>query len=131
MRVVTLEEHYTVPSLVRRISPEAIARRGFVPRKVPPGKVNPLDLLPEMGEVRLRAMDEAGITVQVLSTSGPGADLVDGAEGVAIARGMNEKLIDPVFIKDAVGMALAQFPRGASPPMPLPRGSAAEQEPGG
>jgi hypothetical protein len=50
----------------------------------------------------------------------------------AIARGMNEKLIDPVFIKDAVGMALAQFPRGASPPMPLPRGpSAAEQEPGG
>ena len=43
MRVVTLEEHYTVPSLVRRISPEAIARRGFVPRKVPPGKVNPLD----------------------------------------------------------------------------------------
>src|SRR6476619_5886116 len=63
MRVVTLEDHYTVPSLVRRISPEAIARRGFVPRKVAPGKVNPLDLLPEMGEVRLRAMDEAGITV--------------------------------------------------------------------
>jgi predicted TIM-barrel fold metal-dependent hydrolase len=96
MRVVTLEEHYTVPSLVRRISPEAIARRGFVPRKVPPGKVNPLDLLPEMGEVRLRAMDEAGITVQVLSTSGPGADLVDGPEGVAIARGMNDALAEAI-----------------------------------
>ena len=96
MRVVTLEEHYTVPSLVRRISPEAIARRGFVPRKVPPGKVNPLDLLPEIGEVRLRSMDEAGITVQVLSTSGPGADLVDGAEGVAIARGMNDALAEAI-----------------------------------
>src|SRR3977135_2814689 len=62
MRVVTLEEHYTVPSLVRRISPEAIARRGFVPRKVPPGKVNPLDLLPEIGEARLRSVGHTGIT---------------------------------------------------------------------
>ena len=96
MRVVTLEDHYTVPSLVRRISPEAIARRGFVPRKVAPGKVNPLDLLPEIGEARLRSMDETGITVQVLSTSGPGADLVDGAEGVAIARGMNDALAEAI-----------------------------------
>ena len=73
MRVVTLEEHFTVPSLVRRISPEAIARRGFVRRTVPPGRVNPVDLLPEIGETRLKSMNEAGITVQVLSTSGPGA----------------------------------------------------------
>jgi len=49
-----------------------------------------------MGEVRLRAMDEAGITVQVLSTSGPGADLVDGAEGVTIARGMNDALAEAI-----------------------------------
>lgn len=96
MRVVTLEEHFTVPSLVRRISPEAIARRGFVPRNVPPGRVNPLDLLPEIGEKRLGSMDEAGITVQVLSTSGPGADLVDGADGVALAREMNDALAESI-----------------------------------
>ena len=96
MRVVTLEEHYTVPSLVRRISPEAIARRGFVPRKVPPGKVNPLDLLPEIGEARLRSMDEAGITVQVLSTSGPGADLVDGPDGAVLARELNDALAEAI-----------------------------------
>jgi hypothetical protein len=37
-------------------------------------------------------MDESGITVQVLSASGPGADLVDGAERVSLARDMNDVL---------------------------------------
>ena len=35
MRVVALEEHFTVPALVRRIDPGAISRRGFRPRKTP------------------------------------------------------------------------------------------------
>ena len=29
MRIVALEEHYTVPRIVAGISPDAIARRGF------------------------------------------------------------------------------------------------------
>ena len=96
MRTVALEEHFTVPSLVRRISPAAISRRGFGKRSVAPGRVNPLDLLPEIGAQRLAAMDASGITLQVLSTSGPGADLVDGAEGVAIAREMNDALAEAI-----------------------------------
>jgi predicted TIM-barrel fold metal-dependent hydrolase len=97
MRVVTLEEHFTVPPLVKKyISREAIARRGFGSRNVLPGRVNPLDLAPEIGEQRLRLMDEASITVQVLSTTGPGADLVDGAEGVALARETNDALAEAI-----------------------------------
>ena len=96
MRTVALEEHFTVPSLVRRISPDAISRRGFGKRTTVPGRVNPLDLLPEIGATRLAAMDASGISVQVLSTSGPGADLVDGAEGVAIAREMNDALAEAI-----------------------------------
>jgi predicted TIM-barrel fold metal-dependent hydrolase len=96
MRTVALEEHFTVPELVRRISPDAIAARGFGRRSVLPGRTNPLELLPEIGERRLKSMDDAGITVQVLSVSGPGADLVDGAEGVAIARGMNDALAEAI-----------------------------------
>jgi predicted TIM-barrel fold metal-dependent hydrolase len=37
-------------------------------------------------------MDDAGITVQVLSNSGPGPDLVPGPDGVAMAREMNDHL---------------------------------------
>ena len=43
------------------------------------GRPNPMELAPEIGERRLKSMDDAGITVQVLSNSGPGPDLVPGA----------------------------------------------------
>jgi predicted TIM-barrel fold metal-dependent hydrolase len=49
-------------------------------------------LLPEIGKGRLKSMDDAGITVQVLSNSGPGPDLVSGPDGVAMAREMNDHL---------------------------------------
>src|SRR5580698_128518 len=88
MRIVTLEEHFIAPSLVRRINPEAIAKRGF-----PPGFGAPLERqLADLDALRIAEMDEAGITVQVLSASGPGADLLDGAEGIAFARDVNDIL---------------------------------------
>ena len=92
MRVVALEEHFMVPALVRRIDPDIISRRGYRPRKAPVNRANPLDLLPEIGEQRIKTMDEAGITMQVLSNNGPGPDLVAGADGIAIAREMNDHL---------------------------------------
>ena len=84
MRVVALEEHFTVPALVQRIDQNAISRRGFRSRTPPATGPNPLELLPEIGEQRLKSMDEAGITVQVLSNSGPGPDLLPGSDGVAM-----------------------------------------------
>lgn len=92
MRTVTIEEHFSVPAVSRRISPEAIAKRGYGPRKAPTSGPNPLQLLPEIGDIRLKSMDDAGITMQVLSSSGPGPDLVPGPDGVAIAREMNDHL---------------------------------------
>ena len=92
MRVVALEEHFTVPALVKRIDPAAIARRGFKPRKPPVGRPNPMELVPEIGERRLKSMDDAGIDVQVLSGTGAGPDLVPGPDGIAMAREMNDHL---------------------------------------
>jgi predicted TIM-barrel fold metal-dependent hydrolase len=92
MRVVALEEHFSVPDLVKRIDPGAISRRGYKPRKAPTDRPNPLENLPEIGEKRLKSMDDAGITMGVLSNSGPGADVVPGPDGVAIAREMNDHL---------------------------------------
>jgi predicted TIM-barrel fold metal-dependent hydrolase len=121
MRVVTLEEHFSVPSLVARyVSREAIARRGYGGRTILPGRANPLDLLPEIGEKRLASMDEAGITVQVLSSSGPGADLVDGADGVALARQTNDAL------REAIARHPDRFAGFAQLPMREPEQAAEE-----
>ena len=38
LRVVALEEHFSVPALVKRIDPGAISRRGYKPRKAPPAR---------------------------------------------------------------------------------------------
>ena len=88
MRVVALEEHFAIPALIRQIDSDAIASRGF-----PVGRWKGPDAqLADLGADRLRDMDRTGITVQVLSASGPGADLVDGAGGVSLARAMNDVL---------------------------------------
>jgi predicted TIM-barrel fold metal-dependent hydrolase len=96
MRVVALEEHFNVPTLVKRIDPAVIKARGFLPRKVPKDWPNPAELAPEIGERRLKSMDDTGIKFQVLSNTGPGPDLVPGADGIAMAREMNDHLAEAV-----------------------------------
>jgi hypothetical protein len=51
-----------------------------------------MELLPEIADVRLKSMDDAGVTVQVLSNAGPGPDLLPGADGIALAREVNDHL---------------------------------------
>jgi predicted TIM-barrel fold metal-dependent hydrolase len=92
MRVIALEEHFAAPDIAQRIDREAVSRRGYRPRRAPPDGPSPQQLLPEIGAGRLRLMDESGITMQVLSNSGPGPDLVPGADGVAMAKAMNDHL---------------------------------------
>jgi predicted TIM-barrel fold metal-dependent hydrolase len=120
MRVVALEEHFTTPSLAKRIDPAAIAARGFKERRLLPGRPNPFELAAEIGERRLKSMDDAGITLQVLSGTGPGPDLVPGPDGVAMARELN----------DYLAAACAKYPdrfRGfAAMPMASPEACAAE-----
>jgi predicted TIM-barrel fold metal-dependent hydrolase len=97
MRVVALEEHFTVPALAKTIDPAAIAARGhYKGRKVAPGKASPLELLAEIGEKRFKSMDDAGISFTVLSNSGPGPDLVPGPDGVTLAQKVNDYLADVV-----------------------------------
>jgi predicted TIM-barrel fold metal-dependent hydrolase len=92
MRVVALEEHFSIPALVKKIDPAVIAKRGFKGRKEAPGKPSLNEMLAEIGEVRLKSMDENGVTMQVLSAAGPGPDLVPGAAGAALAREVNDQL---------------------------------------
>src|SRR5258708_26245892 len=120
MRTVASEELFRVPALPRRIDAAAISRRGFRKRTLPPSGPNPLELLPEIGEQRLQSMDEAGITVQVLSNTGPGPDLVPGPEGVAMSRELNDHLAT------AVAGRPDRFAGFATLPMLVPDAAAAE-----
>src|ERR1700741_4733706 len=120
MRTVALEEHFAAPALSARIAKDIISRRGYRPRTPPRNGPNPLELLPEIGEIRLKSMDETGITVQVLSNSGPGPDLLPGADGVALARELNDHLAD------AVARRPDRFAGFASLPLQSPDAAAVE-----
>ena len=120
MRTVILEEHFSLPAASARVDKAVIARRGYKARALRKDMPNPLSLLPDLGEERLKSMDEAGITVEVLSNSGPGPDLVPGSDGVAMAREINDHL----------GAACAKYPARfagfASLPMQSPDAAAKE-----
>ncbi len=120
MRVVALEEHFAVPAIAGRISKDIISRRGYRPRALTPGTPNPVEMLPEIAEKRLKSMDDAGITVQVLSLSGPGPDLLPGADGIAMAHEINDHLAA------AIAKYPTRFAGFASLPMQSPDAAPAE-----
>jgi predicted TIM-barrel fold metal-dependent hydrolase len=96
MRIVALEEHFTVPGIVSGIDQDAIRRRGFPGPDFVWAQTTKRNELADLGDTRIADMDASGITVQVLSVAGPGADLVAGEAGVAMARAYNDALAEAV-----------------------------------
>ena len=122
MRVIALEEHFTVPGARKRHRSRCDPQPGFRPRTAPSTGPSPLELAPEIGPDRIARMDAAGIDVQVLSNTGPGPDLVPGAAGVELARAMNDHLAE------AVAKHPDRFAGFAVLPMLSPDACAAELE---
>ncbi|MBM3560333.1 MAG: amidohydrolase, partial [Alphaproteobacteria bacterium] len=82
-RVVALEEHYG--------DPEIMASPGFG-RDLPGGRIR--EGLLDVGAMRLQAMDEAGVDLQVLSHVSPSLQRFDAGTAVRLARGVNDRLRD-------------------------------------
>ena len=92
MRTVALEEHFSVPALAM-IPAEHLLGRGN-PAFAQGAEImkDGSKYLSELGASRIADMDSAGITVQVLSWSGPGADILPPDESVPWAREENDHL---------------------------------------
>jgi 2,3-dihydroxybenzoate decarboxylase len=81
-RVIALEEHYMDPEVARHFAEGGPEARDAALR----------ERLHDLGALRLREMDEAGIDVQVLSHSAPSTQRLDAATGPAIATAANDRL---------------------------------------
>ena len=98
MRIVALEEHLHGSRSGR---PDRSGRRP-PPRAFPGpdvvwGQQIKRNELADLGAPRIADMDASGITVQVLSVSGPGADVVHGGQaGITMARAYNDALAEGV-----------------------------------
>src|SRR5689334_6671689 len=80
-RVVALEEHYWDPTVIQHYSGTD---------RAPVLRQRLLDL----GELRLREMDEANIDFQVLSHANPGVQRMDAATAVPLAKQANDDLAE-------------------------------------
>ena len=100
MRIVALEEHFVIPELAARLDAALDRRDGNASSGAARARGGKQRELAELGRARIADMDATGITLQVLSMPGGGAELLDGAAGVAFARDYN----------DALGRAVARHP---------------------
>jgi predicted TIM-barrel fold metal-dependent hydrolase len=107
--VIALEEHYWDAEMA-----------GHFPAGE--DKSHVFDLLTEIGEVRLRAMDEAGIDIQVLSHGAPAAQKLSPEIAVDLTRRANDRLAE------ACARYPTRFAAFAALPTPVPEQAALELE---
>ncbi len=92
MRIVAVEEHLTFADLVAGVGSETLERNGWPAPGTPGFRAVVPPALEESDQGRLAAMDAAGVTTQVVSVPGPGAELVPSEAGIAMARACNDRL---------------------------------------
>src|SRR6201987_3462189 len=97
--IIALEEHYFDPEVKRHTV-------GQEPTNAP----RIVQRLDDVGELRLREMDEAGIDMQVLSHANPGLQKLDAETAVGLARGANDRLYETVRAHPGRFAAFAAIP---------------------
>ena len=110
LRIVAVEEHFTCQDLLSRIDCATLVRNGWpAPETVMFQAINP-PALADTGEDRMAAMKAAGICMQVLSVPGPGAEIVSGPDGIAIAKEFNDRMARLIFAHPERFAAIAHLP---------------------
>ena len=96
--VIAIEEHYLDQDVDAKVNKQA------------GGGEDTRKRLMDLGELRLREMDEAGIDIQVLSHCPPGAQAFDKDEAIVRDQGVNNRLNDVVQARPDRFAAFASLP---------------------
>ncbi len=111
-RIITIEEHYTDPAI----------EEGFSGLDANPLRKILSTRLHDLGELRIKDMDEAGIDLQVISHAAPATQKLDPASAAEVTRGVNDRLYEVVRTQPE------RFAAFASLPTPDPKAAADELE---
>jgi predicted TIM-barrel fold metal-dependent hydrolase len=109
--IIALEEHYADPEILATFT-------GMDAAKLP--KIS--ERLDDVGALRIREMDEAGIDIQVLSHTAPSVHKLEPELAVRLARAANDRLHQTVLAHSG------RFAAFAALPTPDPRAAADELE---
>jgi predicted TIM-barrel fold metal-dependent hydrolase len=109
MRIIALEEHFILPHEEQNLP--SGAHRGNDREKLLGFDV--VAGLLDLGNVRLAAMDAAGIDVQVLSHNQPGCQALDAGAAVPVAREVNDVLAEAIKAHPTRFAGLASLPTAA------------------
>lgn len=113
MRIVTLEEHISLPAMTARLPAEVLAGISPALQRFQPK-------LADITGERLQSMDAAGITLQVLSVDGLGASLLSADAAPAFAREYND------LVAETIASYPDRFKAFAHLPMTAPMAAAEE-----
>ncbi|GAA3958190.1 amidohydrolase family protein [Mucilaginibacter dorajii] len=108
MRIVTLEEHISLPEMTDLIPKDALGGFGQSERMQ--------QLKPKLADItgeRLKSMDDNGISIQVLSVDSSGANLLNPQEGPAFAMQYNDLIAQRITGFEDRFTAFAHLPMTA------------------
>ncbi len=88
MRKITIEEHFTTQAFQDYTQKQAERAGSISPALSPQIMTQAMDI----GESRLRGLDEAGIDMQVLSLNTPSLERVPATDAIPLARDINDEL---------------------------------------
>jgi predicted TIM-barrel fold metal-dependent hydrolase len=114
MKTIALEEHFVTQDFLKATDAYG--------RNAPPAMQAIREKLLDLGEGRVRAMDDGGVDVEVLSLAAMGVDELGAAEQTAVMRGVHDELANAVRARPE------RFAGFCSPGMKEPKEAARELE---